>query len=76
MVGTTARRLSFRKVMRRMLVPAGQLPTSNDADQDNMLGIYTLSDSACLISLKRQRQEVLMEHLEIWEVTCIGYLAG
>lgn len=67
--------------MRRMLVHAGQLPTTNgncqpfdEVDEDNLQGIYTLSDS--MLDLERETETDEREHLEIWEVTCIGYLAG
>ena len=67
--------------MRRMLVHAGQLPTTNgncqpfdEVGEDNLQGVYSLSYST--LNFKRQMETEEWENLETWEVTCIGYLAG
>ena len=67
----------FRKVMRNMIVHAGQLPTSDGNcqpldDQDNLQGLYTLGQH----ETHETDTVVPIEYLELWEVTCIGNLAG
>ena len=69
--------------MRKMLVHAGQLPTTNgnckpfdEVDEDNLQGVHSLSLSASMLDLERETETEEREHLEIWEVTCIDYLGG